>query len=230
MTLWTAPNEEIQKIDVNPEDGQSQSTDVVPIEQYKALQSTYTANRQYMIDMALESAKANPQSISSIKDEKLQSTVVKQLYGVDSYAQLVAIHWEDFYNKSDEDGDEDSTKKLEREVKILKFNAEKSEVENALREFKITNPQYFTNPKNEEQLRNELRYVSGELTPSERIRRAAAIAFVPSADPATLAYQVLNTWNNGGGNAQIQADKAKDAEKQKQIDAGRALFGLKPAK
>lgn len=58
----------------------------------RALQAEYTRNRQYMIDMALESAKVNPNSITNIKDEKLQSTVVKQLYGVDNYSQLVAIY------------------------------------------------------------------------------------------------------------------------------------------
>lgn len=229
MTLWTVPNEEIQPNDVNPLDGQSQVQDVVPLEQYKALQSTYTANRQYMIDMAIESAKANPNSITNIKDEKLQSTVVKQLYGVDNYSQLVAIYWDNFASKENEDDDNDSHKILEREVKILKFNAEKSEVENALREFKSSNPQYFTSTQNEDKLRDELRFISGELPAIDRIRRAAAIAFTPPTDPTALAYQVLNNSNTvSWGWAQVAKDNAKESEKQKQIDAGRILLGLKP--
>lgn len=155
----------------------------------KALQAEYTRNRQYLIDVAMEQAKANPKSIATIKDEKLQSTIVRQLYNVDNYAQLVAIYGENFDNNNEQSPDEE----LKRKVKVLEFNAQKSEVEQAIREYKLSNPELFADAGNEEKLREELRYISGDLPPADRISRAARVAFSNPTNPTALAYQVLNT-------------------------------------
>lgn len=207
--------------DVN-EEGQPQ---VVPNEQYKNLQSAYTRDRQELIATKVELAQANPKSISTIKDLSLQNAVVKQLYGVDTYAQLVAVYGETFYQSKDEE-ELDKTEKLEREVRLLKYQSQTNETEQAIEKYKIQNPQFFTSPENEAKLRDELKYISWELPLSERIRRAWAISFVPSIDPKTSAYQSIG-FQPTGGNVATAQKAAQETEKQKQIEAWRILLGLK---
>lgn len=160
-----------------------------------ALQGEYTRNRQALIETSVELAKVNPTYLNSIKDSKLQDSVVKQLYGFDTYNQAVAVLGQDFNAPSNEggNGDEDRTLKLEREIKLMKYNSSKSEVENAIKDYKLTNPQYFIDPNAEDKLREELKFISGELPIGERIKRASHIALSPSYDPTASAYQVLNS-------------------------------------
>lgn len=195
-----------------------------------ALQSEYTRTRQALIESNVELAKANPTYLNSIKDTKLQNSVVKQLYGFDTYEQAVAVLGQDFNAPSEEggNGDEDRTLKLEREIKLMKYNSSKSEVENAIKDYKLTNPQYFVDPSAEDKLREELKFISGELPVSERIKRASQIALVPSYDPTSVAYQVLNSWSIvNWGNVVIADNRStKEVEVQKQIEAGRRLFWL----
>lgn len=232
MAEWTVQdNPEIQTNVENPPAGQTLSPEqLAQIEADKlALQSEYTRVRQALIETTATVAKNDPAYINTIKDTKLQNAVVKQLYGFDTYEQAVAVLWDNF-NAPDNggNGDEDRTEKLERELKLIKYNAQKAEVDNAVKDFKLSNPQFFTDPSAEEKLRSELQFVSGELPATERVRRASAVAFVPSVDPTTLAYQVLNQWNTWSGwNGTINAEKVKQEYQQKQIEAGRVLFGLK---
>lgn len=193
-----------------------------------SLQSEYTKTRQALIEYAVKVATDDPSSIHWIKDIKLRDSVVKNLYEFDNYAQAVAILGSDFNAVKDGNDSIDKTEKLEREVKILKYKSEQSIVENEIKNYKLANPQYFTNTENEEKLRAELQYISWELPIAERIKRASAIAFVPSVDPTTAAYQVLNSWVQGTlGNGKVNSETAQLAEQQKQIAAWRKVFGLK---
>lgn len=160
-----------------------------------SLQGEYTRSRQALIETSVELAKVNPTYLNSIKDTKLQDSVVKQLYGFDTYNQAVAVLGQDFNAPPDGDGngDEDRTLKLEREIKLMKYNSSKSEVENAIKDYKLTNPQYFVDPNAEDKLREELKFISGELPIGERIKRASHIALSPSYDPTASAYQILNS-------------------------------------
>lgn len=75
----------------------------------------------------------------------------------------------------------------------MKYNSSKSEVENAIKDYKLTNPQYFVDPTAEDKLREELKFISGELPIGERIKKASHIALSPSYDPTASAYQILNS-------------------------------------
>lgn len=195
-----------------------------------ALQAEYTRTRQALIEVSVEQAKANPTYLNSIKDTKLQNSVVKQLYGFDTYDQAVAVLGQDFNASSNDDGngDEDRTLKLEREIKLMKYNSSKSEVENAIKDYKLTNPQYFVDSTAEDKLREELKFISGELPIEERIKRASHIALSPSYDPTASAYQILNSWSMvNGGNVSLNDNRSeKEVDTQRQIEAGRRLFNL----
>lgn len=78
----SSSNEEILNNNVNPNNGQPQNKteEVIPLEQYKALQSNFTSTRQSLIEMAVERGTSDPSSISKIKDKSLQDSVVKNIY------------------------------------------------------------------------------------------------------------------------------------------------------
>lgn len=211
-----------------PENGQIQQPDSnIPTEQYKSLQSEFTRSRQSLIEATTLLAKNDPTYLSTIKDTKLQNTVVKDLYGFETYSQAVAVLWSDFNTVKDGNEWADDIQRLEREIKLLKYNEQRGTVENELRNYKLANPHYFTNEGSEDKLRAELQYISWELPIAERIKRASAIAFIPPVDPTTQAYQALNSWVGWNGwNGKINS-VVNDSEKQKQIEAGRKLFGLK---
>lgn len=227
--LNNQPEGWIQQTSETPPVGQTLTPEqLAQLEAYKNLQAEYTRSRQTLIELAVDKATSDPSSINTIKDKNLQNTVVKNLYGFETYAEAVAVLWTDFNAVQDGNEDSNSVEKLEREVKLLKYKSEQSTVENEIKNYKLANPQYFTNEGSEEKLRAELQYISWELPVAERIKRASAIAFVPSVDPVTAAYQALNSWNQGvGGNGKIDVGTVKLAEQQKQIEAWRKLLGLK---
>ena len=180
----SSSSEEILKTNETP-NGQALTTEqLAQIEADKlALQAEYTRNRQALIDTTAMVAKNDPTYINSIKDVKLQNAVVKQLYNFETYEQAVAVLGNDFNAVNDGNGDEDRTEKLERELKLIKYNASKSEVENAIKDFKLTNPNLFLAQDAEDKLRAELQFISGELPANERIRKASSIALQIQIDP-----------------------------------------------
>lgn len=230
ITENSSTNVEILENNGTPENGQIQNNGVeqIPVEQYKALQAEFTRSRQALIELAVDKATSDPSSISEIKDKSLQNSVVKQLYWFDTYNQAVAVLGSELNAASSGNESDDRTATLERELKLLKYNSQKSTIENEIKNYKLSNPQYFVSADSEEKLLAELEFISGNLPVAERIKRAATIAFVPSIDPTTDAYRTLTMGIAGsGGNAKIDTSSAKESEKQKQIEAGRKLFWLK---
>lgn len=112
-------------------------------------------------------------------------------------------------------------------MRLLKYQQEVTQIDNAIAEYKMSNPQMFTEDGAEEKLREELKYISDKLPIKERIRRSAQIALAPVVDPSSVAFAALNLGrtptNSGNPNPKVDA---KELEKQKQIEAGRKLFGL----
>lgn len=202
----------------------------VPEEDYKNLQAFATRTRQFAIKTALDAVEANPQYISSIEDKSVQDAVVKHKYGFDNYEQLIAVMWDNFSQSNSDNGgngDENIPTKLEKEVRLLKYQQEVTQIDNAIAEYKMSNPQMFAEEDAEQKLREELKFISDKLPIKERIRRSAQIALAPVVDPSNVAFAALNLGrtptNSGNPNPKVDA---KELEKQKQIEAGRKLFGL----
>ena len=202
----------------------------VPEEDYKSLQAFATRTRQFAIRTAIDAVEANPQYISSIEDKSVQDAVVKHKYGFDNYEQLIAVMWDNFSQSNSNDwgnGDENIPTKLEKEVRLLKYQQEVTQIDNAIAEYKMSNPQMFAEEDAEQKLREELKFISDKLPIKERIRRSAQIALAPVVDPSSVAFAALNLGrtptNSGNPNPKVDA---KELEKQKQIEAGRKLFGL----
>jgi len=197
----------------------------VPLEQHKNLEGDYTRSRQDAIDLATQLVQANPKALATIKDNRIQNAVAKQVYWFDTYNQMIAVVGENFY-ESQEDENLDKTTKLEREVRLLKFKSETSELDSAIEAYVAQNKNVIASAADEAKLRDELKYISNELPVKERIRRASAIAFgsLPNTNSVykQIAVWTSTTWGNGTM-AQLSQ---KESEIQIQIAAGRKLLGL----
>lgn len=198
-----------------PVDGQAEQT--IKVEDYKNLQSEFTKSRQSEIDLAIKLARKDKSEILNIKDYKIQSKVIKELYGLDNLEDVKLIHWEEFYKeKETEDGDDsDELTKIRNELKLLKYSQNKSELENSFEEFKKENKDLFLSEWAEERLKEELKYISSELPTKERIKRAAKVVFAISPTDAAYLSLVQKVWTSGEAKSEgwIQKQTIEDAFK-----------------
>ena len=208
-------NDELQN-QVESEEGQSTVTATTE-EDYKSLHSEYTRTRQSEISAYVKLATKDKKEILDITDRKIQSKVVKELYGLDNVEEVEAIYGKDFWDekKIEDDSDEDDKYlKLEKEIKLTRFQQEKRELDSAIQAIKDKNALQFENPETEEKLRDELRYISKELPLEERIKRASQIVLGNNQSNWSSVKETTNMQVKGQSNS----DKtAEDSELKKQI-------------
>jgi hypothetical protein len=147
-------------------------------EEYKNLQAAFTKANQDKINTYVRLVEKDKKEILNIEDKKLQNKVIKELYWLDNIEELKLIHWDKFL-KEDKSEDDELTdiERLNNELKLLKHNQAKWELEKAIADYKKDNTIIFEDSTAEDKLREELRYISSELSINERINRASKIAF-----------------------------------------------------
>lgn len=184
--------------DENPNAGQT-PTDVVTLEQHKALESEYTRVRQGQIEAYTELATANPKKLLEITDYKLQNAVVKKIYGLDSLQAVKAVYGENFIEKKkDEDEQLDESALIRRELNVLKYSQEQDKLSAEINLLKMSNPS-LNNDEAMFKLNEELKSISKDLPVAERVKKAAMLAFPGStADEQALAYRKLAEMNIAG--------------------------------
>lgn len=224
MSDWIILEGGTQPIIENTPDVQTLTT--VPLEQHKNLEGDYTRSRQDAIDIAMQLVQANPKALSTLKDSRIQNAVAKQVYWFDTYNQMIAVVGENFY-ESQEDENLDKTTKLEREVRLLKFKSETSELDSAIEAYVAQNKNVISNAADEAKLRDELKYISTDLPAKERIRRASAIAFGTLPNTNSVYKQIAVWTSTTWGNGTLSQISQQESEKQIQIEAGMKMLGLK---
>ena len=185
----------------------------------KELQAEYTRTRQSLIDMTAELVEANPKKLESIDDIKLRNSVVKKLYGVDSLAELKAIHGEKYWESGD---DLDDVEKLRRDFNKLKLITTREKEEMAIESFKSANPTLFKEQDAMEKLNKALDMLSKDIPHQERIKAAATIAFGSSRTNATNdAYKALaiTEVKANGGISAAPIEKKGDAVVENKLKA-----------
>lgn len=144
---------------LNPQNPEGQpEPKVVPEEQFKNLQSDYTKRVESEIGLAEKLVRANPKELTTIEDSRVKDAVAKRVYGMD-YAQLIAINGETFYQTKEEE-ELDRTTALERELKLLKYNSNKENMDNAIRNFYSSNNELTPTQEQKDALIKELQYIS----------------------------------------------------------------------
>ena len=190
--------------------------ELIELSRYKELEAFSTKARQNEIALAIELAKANPSKIESY-DAKTQNAVAKELYGLDTFAQVKEVYGDDFAKKSnDSDDGEDRTAKLEKELKLFKVKAEYNEVENAIKSLKASNPELLKSESDEVQLRSEMRLLSDKLSPDERVRKAARLAF---GDLEANKAKALIDIQSQAGAANTGSAQQKQVTQSQEIEA-----------
>ena len=171
---------------------------------YKALQPEYDRWNDEKYKLALELTKANKWSLLSMST-KVQNKVIKELYWLNNIEELKLIHWDNFFTrKNDEEEEKTDNEKLLQEIKLIKYNQTKNEIDSEIENLKKENKELFLEWWAEDKLREELKYLSDNLPIKERIKRAAKIALMPNVDNTTAAYlkviwtswNFVNGWNN----------------------------------
>lgn len=163
-------------------------------EKYKSLQSEYTRNRQNEIKIAVELVKENKWKLLTLEKD-LQDKVVKEIYWLENVEEVKAVYWNSFYKeeKEDKDDDDERTSAIEKELKILKHRQEKKEVDDAILRFKNENKILFDIEDAEQKLRDELKYISSELSVEERVKRAWRSAFWAISSTDALYTKIMQT-------------------------------------
>lgn len=184
----------------------------------KELQAEYTRTRQSLIDMTAELVEANPKKLESIDDIKLRNSVVKKLYGVDSLAELKAVHGEKYWESGD---DLDDVEKLRRDFNKLKLITTREKEEMALEAFKGANPTLFKEQDAMSKLMNAMDMISKDIPHTERIKAASAIAFGTANTNATAdaykAFAITDVKSSGISAAPIE--KKGDAVVENKLKA-----------
>lgn len=160
-----------------PEDAKN---DTVSLERYKELEAFATRARQNEIAFATKAARAEPKTLLEISDPKVQAAAVKEIYGLDTIAQVQEVFGKDFWKnsgKSEDSSEEGEVESLKKEMKLFKVKAESERVENAIKALKASNPSLIASEKDEDTLRKEMTLISTELSPEERVSKAARLAF-----------------------------------------------------
>jgi len=235
METLNNPQVGIQPNAENPQVGQPQTDNtqvittpsVVPEEQYKSLQGDYTKRVEGEITAYEKLVRINPAELKTIEDSRVQNALAKRLYGVDTYAQLIAVYGENFHQTSD-DENLDETEKLKRKVNMLEFKAQTETLENWISNYIEQNKVLFSSPESEAKLRDELKFISNELPVKERIRRASLIVFGSEQNPQSQAYKQIAVWAQvSWGNGSPSQVNQEDAQRQIQIDAAMKFLKLK---
>lgn len=178
-------------------------------------QGAFTRANQGQIDMAKKLVELNPASIDDISDENVRNKIIKEKWGSESLEELKIMFPN--YNKvekSEEDEEVDELQQLKQKVKLMEHNSTKTkineEIDNTIVwEFKDA---VATIPDYRQKLNEELKYISNELSPKERVNRALRLVLNSSDNPAT-AYAVMQgvsgfSANQDGDNKDKVVDKS----------------------
>ena len=176
-----------------PNNGQAeQAVNTVKEEDYKSLQAEYTRANQAKIDLSIKLANLYKNSILEISDKRLQDKVIKEIYWLNNIEEVKLIHWDSFYaERTTDEEDEDKFSTLEKKVKLMEYNASKGQLEKAIEDYKKENKIMFELEWTEDKIREELKYISTEISAEERVKRAWKIIFGVTTNPTDNAYLKL---------------------------------------
>jgi hypothetical protein len=213
-----AQNPAAQTQDVQAQQaGASSQSETIELARYKELEAFATKARQNEIANAVRLAKLDPKSVNEIGDIKVQNAVVKELYGLDTLAQAKEVYGDTFYDKKDgEDKGEDELYSIRKELKLLKVKQESEAVDNAIKALRLSNPELLKSEKDEESLRKEMSLISSQLSPEERVKKAARLAF---GDVSVNRAKELMDMQSAAGALPAAGARENKNEAQEQINA-----------
>jgi hypothetical protein len=169
------PNEDLHEEAIQTPEGQTEEKKLESEEMVK-LRNEFTQTRQREINASIKLAEADKRTILDL-DPETQKKVVKHIYWYNSIEEVKHILWDKFYEtKEDEvDEEEDRYASLEKRLKLSEYQQGQKELDREIEGIKAKNPLAFENPEVEQKLRDELKFISTELSLDERVKRAASL-------------------------------------------------------
>lgn len=168
-----------------PVNGQAQPK-VYSQEEYANAQAFWTKARQNEIEIAKRLVQKDANELRTL-DRELQGKIIKATWWYDDIETL-EIMLPTVFNKTETKGWEEWDEDLKQQVKLLKYQMERWNLDVAIDNYKNANKELFNNENAEQLLKEELKYISNELPVDERVRRAAKIALWFTASPTDSAY------------------------------------------
>lgn len=160
---------------------------------YKDTQWFATKKNQALIDFARTQVEKDPVSIKDIPDKDVQKKILQDKWGVDSIDELETLYPEVLKvggkNKEQED-EEDKLATLEKKVKLMEYKETKTKTQDAISEIKSTYKDVIATIDGfDEKLLEEMKYISQDLSPKERVSRAFKV--IASSVEANDVYSLL---------------------------------------
>lgn len=145
---------------------------------YKDTQASFTKANEEKLALARQLASVNPKSILGM-DAKTQAKIIKDEWGYDSLDELKIMKPDVFEDKKvniENNEDDDTSAQLIKELNLIKLQRNKEGVENAISTYVASNRKVVdTIPNFEQRVNDELKYITSELPPKERVERAVRL-------------------------------------------------------
>lgn len=137
-------------------------------------QSAFTKARQQEIEMAKILVDTDPSAVERIPDKEVRNKVLQNKWWVDNLEELKVMFPD--YNKKDNDDDWEELSKLEkieRELSFMKYKASKDQTEDSIKNIEVLHKDIVDQiPDFKTKMKDELKYISNDITPSERVEKA----------------------------------------------------------
>ncbi len=160
---------------------------------YKDTQWFATKKNQALIDFARTQVEKDPASIKEIPDKDVQKKILQDKWGVDSIDELETLYPEALKigkGKNEQEDEEDKFATLERKVKLMEYKEAKTKTQDAIEEIKSTYKDVIATIDGfDEKLLEEMKYISQDLSPKERVNKAFKV--IASSVDVSDVYSLL---------------------------------------
>ena len=193
-------------------------------QRYKDTQASFTKARQQEIELAKILVEQNPANIDKITNEVVKNKILQEKYWVDNMEEL-KVMFPDYAKSQTDEGEDEATEieKLQREMKLMKFQTWKTKTKEALENIALLNKEVVsTIPEFEERMKEELKYISESVEPSERVKKAFNLV-VGSTGNSADAYSIMQ-WVTIKKSQENDIDEVQLKKEQNEY---RKLLGLK---
>ena len=193
--------------DKTPEDTQPSSKDAPDNQdgtkddwekRFKDTQASFTKDQQTKFDMAKMLVESDPTAVERIPDEKIKAKVLQEKWNVDSVEELKTLYPKALApsDGKDDDDEDDEMAQLQQTVKLMQYKETKTKTNEAIAKA-VEKAKDFSEqvPDLEDKIRNEMKYLSDDLSPTDRANRALSIVLWNSTSKADV-YSVIQGISN----------------------------------
>lgn len=215
------PNKDLPKEDQNSQTPEGQTDENnnqegnEENEVTKKLRDQFTQARAREINYATKIAETDKETILSL-DPETQKKVIKNIYGLNNIEEVKLLHWEEFYKskttESDSSQEDDRLERVEKELKLTKYQQELREIDGEIEKMKLQYPLAFENEEVEQKVRDEIALISNKVDNSERVRRATSFV-VSNTENAWKSLRSTGSFSQPKVNVEEQtANKGNEVE------------------